>query len=139
MRFVSALKHPAELYLIIAGGGYSLSAFVALILNARTLFASTDRIEVKDLRIELGENSVMLIVATAALIAGVGIHQYRLWGLFLAAVLGVLAILESVTASKIDPWEFHNFTIGVPMAAIMIWALLPPTWTMFRQRSVKSS
>ena len=136
---MSALKHPAELYLLIVGGGYSLSALVALILNTHSLLKYTDRIEFKDLRADLGENCIMFLVATVALIAGVGIYKYRLWGLLLAAVLGVLAIWESVAASAIDPWEYHNFTIGLPMAVIMIWALLPPTWVMFKEQSVETS
>ena len=116
-----------------------MSGLVALILNTRTLLASSDRIEVKDVRSELGENSLMLIAAAATFVAGVGIHKYRRWALVLAAVMGVLAILESVAAGAIDPWEYHNFTIGLPMAAIMIWALLPPTWLMFKERSGKTS
>jgi len=139
MKLVSALKHPAELYLIIVGGAYSLSALVALILNTHTLLASSDRIEVQDLRSELGENSLMLIAAAAMFIAGVGIYKYRRWGLLLSVVLGVLAIMESVAASAIDPWEYHNFTIGLPMAVIMVWAFLPPTWKMFKLQGVKVS
>ena len=133
------MKRFVELYLIIVGGGYTLASIVALAVNAHSLLTTADRIELRDLRSDLGENSVMFAFAAAALIGGVAVYKYRRWGLLLAAVLGVMAIAESVAASAIDPWEYHNFTIGLPMAAIMIWALLPPTWVKFKQRSVKPS
>ena len=135
----SVVKRVVELYLIIVGGGYTLASVVALAVNGHSLFTTADRIELRDLRSDLGENSVMFVFAAATLTGGVGIYKYRRWGLLLAAVLGVMAIAESVAASAIDPWEYHNFTIGLPMAAIMIWALLPPTWVLFKQRSVKPS
>ncbi len=135
----SVVKRVVELYLIIVGGGYTLASVVALAVNGHSLFTTADRIELRDLRSELGENSVMFVFAAATLMGGLGIYKYRRWGLLLAAVLGVTAIAESVAASAIDPWEYHNFTIGLPMAAIMIWALLPPTWVLFKQRSVKPS
>ncbi len=138
-RLASSVKHLVELYLIIVGGGYTLASVFALAVNAHSLLTSTDRIELRDLRSDLGENSIMFAFAAATLIGGVGIYKYRPWGLLLAVVLGVMAITEAVTVSAIDPWEYHNFTIGLPMAAIMIWALLPPTWVMFKQRSVKTS
>jgi len=135
----AALKQAVELYLISVGGAYTLSALVALISNTHWLLTSTDRTEVRGLRSDIGDNSIMLVAAGATLIAGVGIHKYRSWALVLAAVLGVMAIAESVAASAVDPWEYHNFMIGLPMAGIMIWALLPPTWVKFKQRSVRTS
>jgi hypothetical protein len=135
----STLKHAVELYLIIVGGAYTLTAVVALIYNTQWLLTSTEQAELRNLRSEIGDNCIMLVAAAATLTAGVGIYKYRTWGLVLAAVTGLMAIAESVAASAIDPWEYHNFMIGPPMAAIMIWALLPPTWTMFKQRSLKIS
>jgi peptidoglycan/LPS O-acetylase OafA/YrhL len=84
-------------------------------------------------------NGVLFAAGGATLIAGVGIHKSRRWALALAAILGALAITEAVAGSAIDPWEYHNFTIALPMAAIMMWALLPPTWQLFSQRSSKIS
>jgi hypothetical protein len=107
---------------------------VAFIANAHEVFASAGRIGISDFREDLGENTIMFAVSAATLIAGVGIHKYRRWALALAAVLGVLMILEAAREWEMDPWDFHNFTIALPMAAIMIWALLPPTWTVFTQR-----
>jgi hypothetical protein len=133
------VKHLVELYLIIVGGGYTLASVVALAVNGRSLLTTADRIELRDLRSDLGENSIMFAFAAATLIGGVGIYKYRRWGLLLATALGVLAIMESANMSAVDPWEYHNFTIGLPMAAIMVWALLPPTWVMFKQRSVRTS
>ena len=125
--------------MIIVGGGYALASIVVLAVNAHSLLTTADRIELRDLRSDLGENSVRFAFAAAELIGGVGVYKYRRWGVLLAAVLGVMAIAESVAASAIDPWEYHNFTIGLPLAAIMMWALLPPTWVKFKQRSVKPS
>lgn len=133
------MKRLVELYLIIVGGGYTLASAVALAVNAHSLLTTADRVELRDLRSDLGENSIMFAFAVATLIGGVGIYKYRRWALLLAAVLGVLAIMEAVAASAIDPWEYHNFTIALPMAAIMVWALLPPTWMMFTGRSMKIS
>jgi hypothetical protein len=132
------VKRFVELYLIIVGGGYTLASGVALAANGHWLLTTTDRIELRDLRSDLRENSIMFAFAAATLIGGVGIYKYRRWGLLLAAVLGITAIAETVAVSAIDPWEYHNFMIGLPMAAIMIWALLPPTWIMFKQRIVKT-
>jgi hypothetical protein len=132
------VKRFVELYLIIVGGGYTLASGVALAVNGHWLLTTTDRIELRDLRSDLRENSIMFAFAAATLIGGVGIYRYRRWGLLLAAVLGITAIAETVAVSAIDPWEYHNFMIGLPMAAIMIWALLPPTWIMFKQRIVKT-
>jgi hypothetical protein len=125
--------------MIIVGGGYTLASVVALAVNGHSLLTTADRIELRDLRSDLGENSIMFAFAAATLIGGVGIYQYHRWGLLLATALGVLAIMESANVSAVDPWEYHNFTIGLPMAAIMVWALLPPTWVMFKQRSVRTS
>jgi hypothetical protein len=125
--------------LIIVRGGYTLASVVALAVNAHSLLTTADRIELRDLHSDLGENLTMFAFAAATFMGGVGIYKCRRWGLLLAAVLGVMAIAESVAASAIDPWEYHNFTIGLPMAAIMIWALLPPTWAKFKPQSVKPS
>jgi hypothetical protein len=138
-RLASVVKRLVELYLIIVGGGYTLASAVALAMNGHSLLTTADRIELRDLRSDLGENSIMFAFAAATLIGGVGIYKYRPWGLLLAVVLGILAIAESVAASAIDPWEYHNFTIGLPMAAIMIWAMLPPTWVMFKRQRMKIS
>ena len=138
-RLVSALKHFAELYLIIAGGGYTLASLVALSVNTRALLTSADRVELRDLRADLGENCFILVAAGLTLTAGLGIHKYRWWGLLLAAVLGALAVAGGLVWSVTDPWEYHNFTIALPMAAILVWAILPPTWVQFKRQSVKAS
>jgi hypothetical protein len=135
----STLKHAVELYLIIVGGGYTLTSVVALIYNAQWLLTSSEQAEIRGLRSEISDNCIMLIAAAATLSAGVGIYKYRRWGLVLAAVMSLAAIAECVAASAIEPWEYHTFTIGLPMAAIMLWALLPPTWGKFQQESTKIS
>lgn len=132
-------KQAVELYLIIVGGAYTLAAIVATLSNMHWLLTSTDRDELRTVRSDIGENATMLFAAGATLIAGIGIYKYRPWGLVLAATMGGLAILESLHASAIDPMEYHNLIIGLPMAAIMIWALLPATWAKFKQGSVRAS
>jgi hypothetical protein len=138
-KLVLVAKHAAELYLIIVGGAYSLAGLVALIGNTRFLFTAIDRAEIRESRADVGTNLIMFAFAAASLTAGLGIHKFRRWGLVLAAIVGVFAILEAVSASAIDPWEFHNFTIALPLALIMIWAMSPPTWTVFSERSLKNS
>jgi hypothetical protein len=127
-RLLSGTKKVAELYLIIVGGAYTLAALVALIANA----ASAGREET-------GENWIMLTVSGPILTAGIGIRMYRWWGLVLAGIMGILVTEYFVTQSSIDPWEYHNFTIALPMAAILVWVMLPPTWREFKRRSLEAS
>ncbi|HTZ33170.1 MAG TPA: hypothetical protein VMH31_11970 [Methylomirabilota bacterium] len=139
MKIVLALKPLAELYLIIVGGAYSLAGFVAVIANTRLLLMATDRTELRDSRADVGTSLIMLAFAALALTAGIGILKFRRWGLALAAIAGVCGILEALSASTIDPWEYHNFTIALPLVLIMIWAMLPPTWVAFSERRLKST
>ena len=138
-KLVLVAKHAAELYLIIVGGAYSLAGLVALIANTRLLLMATDRVELRESRADVGTNLIMLAFASACLTAGLGIHRFRRWGLVLAAIVGIFAILEAISASAIDPWEYHNFTIALPLVLIMIWAMSPPTWMVFSERSLKNS
>jgi hypothetical protein len=138
-KLVLVAKHAAELYLIIVGGAYSLAGLVALIANTRLLLMATDRTEFRESRADIGMNSIMFVFAAACLAAGLGIHKFRRWGLVLAAIVGVFVILEAMSASAIDPWEYHNFTIALPLVLIMIWAMSPPTWAVFSERSLKNS
>ena len=132
----ATLKQAAELYLIVVGGAYTLAAIVGTLSNMHWLLTSTDRDELRTVRSDIGENVIMLLAAGATLTAGIGIHKYRPWGLVLAAIVGGLAILESLRASAIDLMEYHNFIIGLPMAAIMVWTMLPATWAKFKQERV---
>ena len=136
---VLVAKQAAELYLAIVGGAYSLAGLVALIANTRLLLMAADHTEFRQSRADVETDSIMFAFAAACLTAGVGIHKFRRWGLVLAAIVGVLAIVEAVSVSTIDPWEYHNFTIALPLALIMFWAMLPPTWAVFSERSLKSS
>jgi hypothetical protein len=138
-KLVLVAKRAAELYLIIVGGAYSLTGLVALIANTRLLLMATDRTELRESRADVGTNLIMFAFAAAGLTAGLAIHKFRRWGLVLAAIVGVFAIVETISASAIDPWEFHNFTITLPLVLIMIWAMSPPTWMVFSERSLKTS
>ena len=138
-KLVLVAKHAAELYLIIVGGAYSLAGLVALIANIRLLLMATDRTEFRESRADIGTNLIMLAFASACLTAGLGIQKFRRWGLVLAAIVGVFAIVEAISVSAIDPWEYHNLTIALPLVLIMIWAMSPPTWTVFSERSLKNS
>ena len=138
-RLVSATKKIVELYLIIVGGAYTLTALVALIANAHYLLTSEDRKEIQELHSNIGDNWIMLAVAGLILTAGVGVKMSRWWGLLLAGVMGIAMIGYAVTQSRMDPWEYHNFTIAMPMAAILLWAMLPATWQEFKRRSFKAS
>jgi hypothetical protein len=140
-RVVSALKQFAELYLLIVGGAYTLSALVALVLNARTLFQTADPGEVRTIRTDLLENWLMFIPAALILLAGIGVRGYRWWGLVLAAGMGILAVGHGLQWELTHPgiWDYHDFTIVLPMAAILVWAILPPTWLEFKRQSLRAS
>ncbi len=137
-RLLSAMKHFAELYLIIVGGGYTLVSVVALVLNMHTIYTSAYPVEARDLR-GLNENLFLFLGAAPTLIAGIGIHRCRWWGLLLAGAVGVVAITSALVTSQVDPWEYHNFTVALPMALILIWAILPPTWVEFKRHCLKAS
>jgi hypothetical protein len=140
-RVVSALKGFAELYLIIVGGAYTLTALVALILNTRTLLQTADAGEVRTLRGDLSDNCLMLVAAALILAAGVGVHRYRWWGLVLATGMGILAVGYGAIGGLANPliWDYHIFTIVLPMAVILVWAVLPITWLEFKRQGVKTS
>ncbi len=139
-RVVSALRRFAELYLIIVGGAYTLAALVALLLNMRPLLQTSDAGEIRAIRGDLREGFLMLIPSALILVAGIGVHNYRWWGLVLTAGMGILAVGYGVTWELTNPeWDYHTFTIVLPMALILAWAMLPPTWVEFKRRSFKTS
>jgi len=140
-RVVSALRSFAEFYLIIVGGGYTLAASVALILNTRTLLQTADADEIRAFRGDLSESLLMLVPAALILAAGIGVHRYRWWGLVLAAGMGILAVGYGTIGGLANPlvWDYHIFTIVFPMAVILVWAVLPITWLEFKRQGVKTS
>jgi len=84
---------------------------------------------------------MILVPAALILAAGVGVHLYRPWGLFLACGMGIATLAYGLTW-EINHWgsfDEHNLTIVLPMTLILIWALLPSTWLEFKRRSFKAS
>ena len=135
----TTLKHVVELYLIIVGGAFTLTALVALIANTHFLLTSTEKSEIREVRGDIGENWVMLVFASLILTSGIGVRMCRRWGLVLAGVMGIVTIGYALTQMRIDPWEYHTFTIALPMLGILVWTLLPTTWREFEGRSLKTS
>ena len=135
----TTMKHVVELYLIIVGGAYALTALVGLLANTRFLLASMDAMEIRETRSDIGQNSILLGSAGLLLASGIGVRMYRKWGLILATGLGVCAIASAVVQIKKNPWDYHHFTIGLPMAGILVWSLLPVTWREFERGSLQTS
>ena len=118
-------KHLIELYLIIVVGGYALAFLVGFIANGLT-----DG--------DFGEMPGFLVALTC-LTAGIGIYRVRPWGLVLAIIMAVLIIFYSVSERRLmGVWDYHDFTITLPMALVLVWALLPPTWAEFQKREIKT-
>jgi hypothetical protein len=135
----TTLKHVVELYLVIVGGAYTLTAVVALIANTHFLLTSPEKSEIREVRGDVSENWIMLVFASLILTSGVGVRLCRRWGLVLAAVMGIFTVRYALTQMRIDPWEYHTFTIALPMLGILVWTLLPMTWREFERRSLKAS
>jgi hypothetical protein len=126
----TTLKHVVELYLIIVGGAFTLTALVALIANTHFLLTSTEKSEIREVRGDIGENWVMLVFASLILTSGIGVRMCRRWGLVLAGVMGIVTIGYALTHMRIDP---------LPMLGTLVWTLLPTTWREFEGRSLKTS
>jgi hypothetical protein len=138
-RVVSGLKKFAELYLIIVGGGYTLASSVGLVVNTKGFLRCTDEIEAKAFRQDVTEGLVMFVFAALLLAAGVGIHKSRLWGLVLAAGMGILTVGYSLVQNSSGLSDYHDFTIALPMGLIFIWAVLPHTWLEFTRQGIRAS
>ncbi len=125
-RVVSGLKKFAELYLLIVGGGYALAFLVGLIANG--------------LDDDFRNSAVAFLVAVSFLAAGIGIYRFRRWGLVLAMIMAVLTVAYSVSQRRsFGVWDYHDFTITLPMVGIFVWAILPPTWAKFSKREIEAA
>ncbi len=118
---------------MIVGGGYSLSALVALILNTRSLDRGQLEGDPSGIRADVKENLIMLFPSAVIFAAEVGVHKQRRWGLVLAGAMSFLAvgfgIRENLTFyGKIFAPDASLFTIVLPMAAIAAWTVWPGTW-----------
>ena len=138
-QIVSGLKKFAELYLIIAGGGYTLASAASLFVNAKSFLQCTDEVEAKAFRQDVTNDFLMFFVASLVLMAGVGIHKSRLWGLGLTVAMAVLTVGYTLVQHTKGMFDYHDFTIALPMGLIFIWAILPPTWLEFRGQGVRTS
>jgi hypothetical protein len=135
----TTLRYVVELYLVIVGGAYTLTALVALIANTHFLLTSAEKSEIREVRGDIGEKWIMLVLASLILTSGVGVYLRRRWGLVLAGVMGICAVGYALTQMRMDGWEYHTFTIALPMLGILLCTLLPMTWREFEGRSLETS
>jgi hypothetical protein len=123
----TTLRHVVELYLVIVGGAYTLTALVALIANTHFLLTSAEKSEIREVRGDIGEKWIMLVFASLILTSGVGLYLRR------------RSVGYALTQMRMYGWEYHTFTIGLPMLGILLCTLLPMTWREFEGRSLETS
>jgi hypothetical protein len=126
---------------MIVGGGYSLSALVALILNTRALYHGQLEGDPPGIRADVKENLIMLIPSALVFAAGMGIHKQRRWGLVLTGAMSFLAVGFGIHENlkfygKIFAPDPSLLTIVLPMAAIAAWTVWPGTWVQFEKARV---
>jgi len=116
-----------------------LAALIGVVLNLKEWLQSTDPKEAMGYRNDARVESLLLLFAVLFLAAGIGIAKSRLWGLVLALGLAISTVLYSVVQNLRGFSDPNDFMIGLPMLVVLIWGLLPATWTLFRRQEIIAS